>query len=155
MCIRDRTEEKLSREYTIVYTTCAQPAQKLYVTWPAQGETGGEKRPSFLIERLETLFPQCQRQEKPAPSPDQLRSQAAGVPSIRAALSEDPRSAALFRHLDQAARWQRGRLSPGAVSALYGKKVPMSASRMDQYQSCHFAYFLRYCLLYTSDAADE
>lgn len=52
-----RTEEKLSREYTIVYTTCAQPAQKLYVTWPAQGETGGEKRPSFLIERLETLFP--------------------------------------------------------------------------------------------------
>ena len=141
-----RTEEKLSREYTIVYTTCAQPARKLYVTWPAQGETGGEKRPSFLIERLETLFPQCQRREKPAPSPDQLRSLAAGVPSIRAALSEDPRSAALFRHLDQAARWQRGRLSPGAVSALYGKKVPMSASRMDQYQSCHFAYFLRYGL---------
>ncbi len=99
-----------------------------------------------MIERLEALFPQCQRREKPASSPDQLRSLAAGVPSIRAALSEDPRSAALFRHLDQAARWQRGRLSPGAVSALYGKKVPMSASRMDQYQSCHFAYFLRYGL---------
>ena len=91
-----RTEEKLSREYTIVYTTCAQPAQRLYVTWPAQGETGGEKRPSFLIERLETLFPQCQRREKPAPSPDQLRSLAAGIPSIRAALSEDPRSAAIW-----------------------------------------------------------
>ena len=44
-----------------------------------------------------------------------------------------------------------GRLDPGqplpqAVEALYGKKVAMSASRMDQYQSCHFAYFLRYGL---------
>ena len=46
----------------------------------------------------------------------------------------------------QAANWTRGHLSPGAVDKLYGKKVSMSASRMDKYKSCHFSYFMRYGL---------
>ena len=48
--------------------------------------------------------------------------------------------------LDRAARWERGRLSRGAVERLYGHRVPMSASRMDKYKSCHFSYFMRYGL---------
>lgn len=52
-----RLEEKISRENTIVYTTCAQPTERLCVTWPFQGAGGGEKRPSFLVERLNRLFP--------------------------------------------------------------------------------------------------
>ena len=33
-----------------------------------------------------------------------------------------------------------------AVDALYGRRVPMSASRMDKYKSCHFSYFMQYGL---------
>lgn len=146
LTLAPRLEEKISRENTILYTTCTQPSQRLYVTWPTQGESGGEKRPSFLVQRLETLFPLAGGRGKPAPSPDQLRSMAARLPQARQALAEEPACAALFRHLDQGANWQRGRLSPAAVKRLYGEKVAMSASRMDQYKSCHFAYFLRYGL---------
>ncbi|MFR1232234.1 MAG: PD-(D/E)XK nuclease family protein [Evtepia gabavorous] len=71
---------------------------------------------------------------------------AAGLPQVRQALSDDPLCDTLFRRLDRAAHWTRGRLSADRVAALYGEKVAMSASRMDQYQSCHFAYFLRYGL---------
>ncbi|MFR6380572.1 MAG: PD-(D/E)XK nuclease family protein [Evtepia sp.] len=141
-----RTEEKLSREYTIVYTTCAQPAQKLYVTWPAQGETGGEKRPSFLIERLETLFPQCQRREKPAPSPDQLRSLAAGVPVDPCGALGGPAFCGPVSPFGSGRPLAAGALVAGGCVCPLWEKVPMSASRMDQYQSCHFAYFLRYGL---------
>ena len=56
----------------------------------------------------------------------------------------------LFRsqveRLDRAAVWERGRLSRRAVDRLYGKRVAMSASRMDKYKSCHFSYFMRYGL---------
>ena len=45
-----------------------------------------------------------------------------------------------------AARMERGRLTRPAVDALYGRRVPMSASRMDKYKSCHFSYFMQYGL---------
>ena len=98
------------------------------------------------MDTLTTLFPQCGGTGHPAPSPDALRALAAQDPEARAALDGEAPCQTLFRRLDQAAGWTRGSLSPQAVEALYGKKVAMSASRMDQYQSCHFAYFLRYGL---------
>lgn len=141
-----RMEEKLSREETIVYTACTKPEERLYVTWPGAGESGGEKRPSFLVESLRTLFPQAEQTAQTRLSPDQLKAQAARLPEAREALEDREDFAASFRRLDRAARWERGKLSPQAVKALYGEKVAMSASRMDQYKSCHFAYFLRYGL---------
>ncbi len=48
--------------------------------------------------------------------------------------------------MERAARLERGRLSRPAVDALYGRRVPMSASRMDKYKSCHFSYFMQYGL---------
>ena len=41
---------------------------------------------------------------------------------------------------------QRGRLSPEAVQTLYGRRIRMSASRMDQLKRCHFGYFMQYGL---------
>lgn len=146
LTLSPQMEEKISRENTIVYTTCAQPSRRLYVSWPAQGESGGEKRPSFLVQRLEALFPHAYGKGKVEPSPDRLRSLAAQLPQARAALREEAVCQRLFQHLDQGACWHRGRLSAEAVKTLYGEKVAMSASRMDQYKSCHFAYFLRYGL---------
>ena len=135
-----RVEERLSRENTIVYTACTQPTDRLYVSWPTAGET----RPSFLVERLSYLFPQCVVQPEPPLAPDRLITLAAEVPEARAALEKTYGEA--FSRLDRAAGWSRGKLSPRAVRRLYGEKVAMSASRMDKYKSCHFAYFLQYGL---------
>ena len=48
--------------------------------------------------------------------------------------------------MEQAAGRTRGSLSRAAVDALYGSRVPMSASRMDKFKSCHFSYFMQYGL---------
>ena len=137
-----RLEDELGRENTIVYAICTQPTDRLYVSWPAAA--GGETRPSFLVERLRALFPLCGTPAVPPLSPDQLVTLASRDPDARTALEEDWGEA--FRRLDRAAHWERGRLSPDAVRRLYGEKVAMSASRMDRYKSCHFAYFLQYGL---------
>ena len=46
----------------------------------------------------------------------------------------------------RAADLRRGSLSRGAVRALYGERISMSASRMERLRSCHFAYFMEYGL---------
>jgi len=135
-------EEKLSRENTILYTACTQPTEKLYVSWPSGGE--GEKRPSFLVERLTNLFPQSALAAEPPLSPDRLLKLAFEDPEVRTVLEE--KYCETFNRMERAGQWERGKLSPGVVRRLYGEKVAMSASRMDQYKSCHFAYFLQYGL---------
>ena len=140
--VAPRAEETLSRENIIVYAACTQPTDRLYVSWPAAAD--GEKRPSFLAERLTTIFPRSRSSAELPLSRDRLITLAARDPKARIALEASYGEA--FRRLDRAAGWQRGRLSAAAVRRLYGEKVAMSASRMDRYKSCHFAYFLQYGL---------
>ena len=151
--LNSTSENLLYREMTTVYLTCSRPSQRLLVSWPSQGPGGEERRPSFLAERLKLLFSdlRVQREEEfngafrlEAPLP--ALEQAGRSPSVRQALAQLPEFADQVERLTSAARWSRGTLSRQAVDSLYGRRVPMSASRMDKYKSCHFSYFMRYGL---------
>ena len=130
----------LYREMTTLYLTCARPTQKLVLSWPGRGPGGEERRPSFLVGRLKLLFSDLRvvREEELGGA---FRLQAP-LP----ALERLPEFAPQAARLDRAAQWERGSLSPSAARSLYGQRVPMSASRMDKYKSCHFSYFMRYGL---------
>ena len=145
--------DKLYREMTIVYETCALPRRRFYVSWAAAGPEGEERRPSFLISRLETLFPKAARVREDrldgsfrlsAPRP--ALELAGRYPAAGQALRQMPDYAPLVERMVQAAHLTRGRLSRPAVDVLYGRRVPMSASRMDKYKACHFSYFMQYGL---------
>ena len=145
--------ELLYREMTTIYQICARPSQKLAVSWAAQGPGGEERRPSFLVQRLQLLFCDLEltREEDlggtfrlAAPLP--ALEQAGQNRAVRQALEGLSGFADQVARLDRAAAWERGRLSRQAVDRLYGKRVAMSASRMDKYKSCHFSYFMRYGL---------
>ncbi len=153
MELNGSARDLLVREMTTVYLTCARPSQRLLVSWPVQGPGGEERRPSFLAERLKLLFSDLkmgnEEQEKgvfrlAAPLP--ALEQAGRNPAARRALEQLPEYAGQVSRLDQASSWERGSLSRQAVDRLYGRQVPMSASRMDKYKSCHFSYFMRYGL---------
>jgi len=144
-------EGRLCREMTAVYTACTRPTRRLYVTWSARGAGGEELRASFLVQRLERIFPDLKVQEQgdsafrlSAPGP--ALEQAGRFPQVCAALEGLPQWQEPIRRLEQAGSWERGRLSRPTVERLYGSRVAMSASRMDKYKSCHFSYFMRYGL---------
>lgn len=143
----------LYREMTTVYQICARPSEKLIVSWSAIGAGGEERRPCFLAERLQLIFPGLAvlreedlhgafRLEAPLPALEQAGRNVCA----RRALEQLPAYADQVARLDRAGRWDRGSLSRAAVDCLYGRRVAMSASRMDKYRSCHFAYFMRYGL---------
>ena len=145
--------ELLYREMTTVYQICARPSEKLIVTWSAQGPGGEERRPCFLGERLQLLFPNLDvlreenlkgafRLEAPLPALEQ----AGRDEQVRDALRELPEFSHWVTRMERAKTWSRGSLSRPAVDCLYGRRVPMSASRMDKYRACHFSYFMRYGL---------
>lgn len=146
-------EELLYREMTTVYLTCTQPSRKLVISWPLHGPGGEEQGPSFLVKKIQQLFLDVAvvqeedlngvfRLEAPLPALEQ-----AGLsPAVCVALKKLPEYRERIKRLEYASQWGRGSLSAHAVERLYGRKVPMSASRMDKYKSCHFSYFMRYGL---------
>lgn len=143
-----RQEQRLQRELTIAYETCAIPTQRLYLSYAAA--VGGEERaPCFLWERVEKLFPGVgavwageSRLAAPRPALE-LAGRDDALARLLAAL---PETAPRVERLRNAARWRRGSLSPRGVEALFGAVVPMSATRLDLFNSCHFSHFLRFGL---------
>lgn len=149
-----RLKDKLSREMTIIYEACAVASHRLLVSWPRAGEKPGEeRRPSFLVERLTLLYPEMQRVEQGSLSgsfrlsaPGPAMELAGRVPLAAAALERMEEHAGRVERIRTAAQFRRGTLSRPAVEQLYGKRLPMSATRMDSCKSCHFSYFLRFGL---------
>ena len=151
-----RLEDKLEREMTIVYETCAVPTDYLWVSWARVGPEG-EAASSFLIQRLEAVFPDLTRRtgegeaaRLAAPRP--ALELAGERPEVLAALASLPAYREAAARQAHARRWRRGRLSLDASKALYGATAPLSATRLDNLRACHFLHFLKYVLRFGLDA---
>lgn len=143
------TAEKLAMEWTTLYKGCACPTEGLLVFYPARGSAGEEKRPSVLVSSLKKVFPKLvthREGEEPFRLTAPLPALQSGEERVWEALKKLPEYADRVARMERAGELIRGRLSPAAVEALYGRSIPMSASRLDKYKSCHFSYFMQYGL---------
>ena len=149
--LSDATFDPLSAELQNIYACLAQPTASLTVTWPATDAAGSQLLPSFVVSRICRLFPQVTatredgsyRRELPAAALA-LAGEEMGGPLWQyfAENGEGP----LLARMAQARAMERGRLSPQAVETLYGRRIAMSASRIDRLKTCHFGYFMEYGL---------
>lgn len=146
--------EQMSIELQNLYAALARPTQGLTVSYPVTDVSGGELRPAFIVGRIRELFPTLDIQRE---SGDKEYRLTAKIPALEMA-GQTP-GGPLWRYFQQrsefeerlaamerAAALRRGALSRGAVQALYGDKMQMSASRLERLRSCHFAYFMEYGL---------
>lgn len=141
-------EAQMLREMTFLYNACAQPTERLFVSWPTAGEGGGEKYPSILVNQLCTLFPESQTKATQdlalMNDPLLLQVLALSHPKLHARMTQAPQYRDFVKRFEGASGWKRGALSPQSVSRLYGNTLALSPSRLDKYKSCRFAYFLQY-----------
>lgn len=143
-------DQRMDREMMLIYECCTMPSDRLYISCSDYDMDGSEKRPSFVIHRLRELFP-AQTDARPAASlPSALRPalDAAAAQGDRQLLEDlaDLPGGAVARRALGAMDERRENLTSGAVEELYRGTVRLSASRMDQVKSCHYAYFLKYGL---------
>ena len=149
-------ENELWREFSLMYNVLTLPSETLTLTCPLVNAEGAEQRPAFLFNRARALFdlpvgmiePGLCRLNAPGPVltlAAQDRHGSTPQTAAAAVIVEEhwPERA---ERLDEAASLTRGRLTSESVEALYGKKLQLSASRINSFASCRFGYFCRYGL---------
>ena len=148
--------DRLCHEFALIYHCMSLPSQSLYLSY----SNGGENKalPAFVMTRLSALF------SLPIVPVDLDQARlSAGEPAFDLAarhLGGDPGAAGKsavdyfiargeeerLQQLRAAASLTRGQLSRQAVQSLYGSKLRLSATRIDKFASCRFAYYLQYGL---------
>ena len=149
-------EGELWREFSLIYNTLTLPSETLTMSYPLFGEEGHALRPAFVYNRAKMLFGireehsslnEC-RMQAPAPALTVAAHALHGGGKLEKAAAEHFKRSdtARFGRLRAAAELTRGRLSPVAVEKLYGHRLRLSASRIDKFAACKFAYFCQYGL---------
>lgn len=138
---------RLSRQMNAVYTSLTLPSETLTVTF---SDNGGESRPSFVFTGIENLLNIKSRRvgaeiKKEAILPC-FELAASGDGTAAAYFENDPEWAGRLELVRKAAKIFRGRLSAAASGKLYSKNINVTASRVDKYYNCKFAYFMQYGL---------
>ena len=137
-----------------LYAALAQPTDRLYVSYPRFDGKGAELRPSFVIGRIQTLCSgvkletadaeKAYRLSAPAPALDYAGEHIDGAAWRYFASRSD--CGETLRAMRDASRYTRGSLSREAVHAVYGRRITLSASRLEKARACHFSYFMQYGL---------
>lgn len=142
--------DQIALELQLIYAAIAQASKGLVISYPQSTSGGGQLRPAFLVERVQTLFPQltitpwdgakAYRHTAPIPALEM----AGQNQDLWQYFSQEnhPKLSAMER----ARQLGRGKLSRKSVEGLYGKVFGMSASRAERLRGCHFAYFMEYGL---------
>ena len=147
---------ELWREFSLIYHTLSLPSASLSMLCPLVNAEGAALRPASVFRRAKALFElevksvdlTDARMSAPGPAlslaAEAIRGAGGREQAAREyfAEAEPKRSAAL----EQAAHAVRGSLSRASVERLYGKKLRLSASRVEKLASCRFAYFCQYGL---------
>ena len=151
--------EQILREQLNVYQTLSAPSKRLFISYPETGGNGEERAPSYIITRIKRLFPNIKVQNY---SEDDYKIYAL-LPCIElacAGLRTDGAQSAAYRAVCETQFGQeiissaekaicgfRGPITNKEIIAgLYGKKVVVTASRIEKFNSCKFSFFSQYGL---------
>lgn len=171
-----RQQSYIQRLY--LYMNLTKPSGKLFLSWSRTSEDGTALRPSYLCRIIRRMFPLVPVEEVCEEVPirelmtkeEGLKAAVSGIRSDRSReylelyrlLREDETYAEELSGLTGLAfhEYRDEPISRAVASALYGKVLENSVTRLEQYASCAYAHFLKYGLMlrereeYTFDSRD-
>lgn len=150
--------ERLLMEQETLYRALACPTEELLLSYHTADASGKETRPGYLIHTVRSFLqgvPFADAQTTAAA--DRLQADRPAVETACAFLSGDRTAAARAAYqvyqdderVRRAASQRLGRgplTSPHTIDGLYGKSLNLTASRVDTFYSCRFAFFMQYGL---------
>ncbi len=149
-------DSELWREFSLIYNTLSMPSESLTLLCPTADGSGAELRPAFVFNRAAALFGieaeradmKAARLSARAPALALAAEGIRGAGAVESAAREyfAAREPECMAAMEAASAMGRGSLSAQAVSRLYGSRLYLSASRIDKFASCRFAYFCQYGL---------
>ncbi len=147
-------DDRLAKENSAIYRVFSSASQTLLLSWMSR-DTDGELRPSYVIGSVRSLLSGVpETQEAELDGRYRLEAERPRLELACRAYGGD-RSAAAVAALKarngeiphRVCRVCRGPLQKKeTIHGLYGHKLRLTASRLDAFSRCRFAYFLRYGL---------
>ncbi|HNW04916.1 MAG TPA: PD-(D/E)XK nuclease family protein [Oscillospiraceae bacterium] len=156
--LSDTEEDLLAEERSYAFTAFTAPSEKLIVCrsrWDVKGDELGE---SPFLARLSSLFPGLKsKTAADYGKPFFLRTERGAFDALTEAGGESGYASALREFLSARPEWREKceRLKsgvdpsrfaitePGLADALFGKKLRLSASKIEAYESCPFSFFVQ------------
>lgn len=160
-------KQSTGMEQFYLYLGLTKPSETLYLTFAKVDHQGKSIRPSYLVGRMQMLFPNLSVYDE-TEEDRALFTMKSSLPYIRRGLSqwflgeatkeEEDFLNWLFQ-TEEGKKWildaLKGRfytngesnLSEAAAKAIYGLSMEGSVTRLEQYAGCPFAHFLRYGLM--------
>ena len=149
-------ENRLNDEFRLIYNAFTTASEKLVVIVPHTSTDGSEARDSFVVSRITTLFPNIKKQKFEMP---ELYAKAtcfdmavsgAHHPwqvSARDYFAKDEEYGRKLTLAAKNAKVPRGPIrDKDNIDAIFGKRIRLSASKTDSFNSCKYQYFLKYGL---------
>ena len=159
----DFGEVKVSEERFLVYKTLCCASERLTVSTCSAGDDGSLQTGSEIVRTLRACFPNCttvqcaaqsalQRVESETTAFRQLcllsRSRSDVYPELRAHFETDEAYRARMLSLERVGNGGAFRISDATLAErLFGRNMFLSASRVESYYKCPFAYFCKFGLL--------
>ncbi len=158
-------EKQAGIEKFYLYLTMTKPSQRLYMTYSKMDDAGDSKRPSYLIQKVMSLFSHVTLEEdEKDPSLSRVLGDDRGKSYLIRHLSDrsygkDPvfweiasyykktepeLISSLFRAADE--KKELSQLSKEAADRLYGEEIWGSVSRLEMFAKCPYAHFVFYGL---------
>ena len=133
-------EERLERELGWTQLALQSARKRVWLI-------SGSEQPSYLMARTKAILPRCGIL---------LQGDCRFVPDRRALAAEairegetwplDPLTLQIKYEMEKRCGFSVSAISRETVRGLYGEKVGLSASKLDQFAGCRYAFFLRYGL---------
>ena len=148
---------RLFGDVNSVYKLLTMPAESLTIMYPLADASGASLNPSYIFENIADMFgldavkPKISDYklwaEKPCREYAAIYSKTeAEAASAGCVFEQDEEFSHLLGAIDEVSSLHRKTLTPESAKKLYGDKITMTASRVDKYKSCKYAYFLQYGL---------
>lgn len=150
--------ERMFAELYSIYAAFSFAKEQIYLFYEAGDLAGNEKYPSYLIGRVQNLFPQVQVTEGALcfrqPQNIWLRGkmldylalhwgQGGTAEQVRQWFAAQPESSAVVRQMGRYAN-HPALHDQAVIRAAFGTEIESTASRLERYQSCRFSYFMQY-----------
>ncbi|HNX65038.1 MAG TPA: exodeoxyribonuclease V subunit gamma, partial [Oscillospiraceae bacterium] len=150
---------KTNVERFICYTSLSAPTEKLYITYPLSDASGKTQYPSYLISKIQSLFKNnifykiselspiyfCRTKKSAYYTYVQgFKRKDENYAAIRAFLETDSFYKDKLEYFDKLNFEADEKInSPELVKKLFGDKLYLSASRVEDYNKCPFIYFCK------------
>lgn len=162
------TIEKLYDDNFNIYKAFSTAEEKIYLSYSSSDLEGKSLRPSVLINRLKKIFPNLTETSDVIEKNSEVITKMSTFEELLNQLRDfrdgkeiDPIWFELYNYYSNSTEWkdklenslkalnfsiETDKIDKDIVEKLYGNTLKTSVSRLEQYKSCPFSYYLKYGL---------